>query len=193
MRQAGKGRKIFQARIPQILDLGKKIPKKIAKKFKKFKKPLSCIIFSQNGMTQAEKGRKKFQSRIPFILNPGKKIPKKIARKFKNFEKTSFRHYFLPKWDEIGREREKKNLGSNSVHNGPRHGNSERNSKKIKKPLSGIIPKQNWMRQAEKWRKKFQSRIPFILDPGKKIPKIIAKKFKKLKNLIQAIFQAKTG
>ena len=60
-------------------------------------------------------------------------MPKKIAKKFKNSEKTPFRHYFLPKWDEIGREREKKNLGSNSVHIGPRHGNSERNSKKIKK------------------------------------------------------------
>ena len=71
---------------------------------------------------------------------------KKKAKKFKKFQKTSFRYYFLPKWDEIGQEREKKNLGPNSVHIGPRQGNSERNSKKIKKPLSGIIPKQNWMR-----------------------------------------------
>ena len=140
MRQAEKGRKKFQARIPFILDPGKKIPKEIAKKlkktsfwyysqaklheigrerekkklfpnsvhtrpgnkipkkiaknFKKFKKPLSGIFFSQNGMRQAEKGRKKFQSRIPFTLDPGKKIPRKIAKKFKNFEKTSFRHYF---------------------------------------------------------------------------------------------------
>ena len=42
-----------------ILDPGKKIPKKIAKKFKKLKKPLSDIIFSQNGMRQAKKERKK--------------------------------------------------------------------------------------------------------------------------------------
>ena len=40
---------------------------------------------------------------------------------------------------------------------------------------------------------KFYSRIPFILDPGKKIPKKIAKKFKKLKNLFPALFLAKTG
>ena len=144
-------------------------------------------------MRQAEKGRKKFQSRIPFILDPGKKIPKNKAKKFQKFQKTSFRYYFQPKWDEIGREREKKNLGPNSVHIGPRQGNSERNCKIIKKPLPGIIPKQNWMRQAEKGRKNFQSRIPFILDPVKKIPKIISKEFKKLKNLFQAIFLAKTG
>ena len=46
----------------------------------------------------------------------------------------------------IGREREKKILDPNSVHIGPQQENSEKNSKKIKKPLSGIIPKENWMR-----------------------------------------------
>ena len=147
-------------------------------------------------MRQAVKLRKIFQARIPLILDPGKKIPKKIAKNsknFKKFKKISFRHYFQPNWDEIGRERDKTNLGPNSVHIGLRQGNSERNSKKIKEPLFGIIPKQKWMRRAEKGRKKFQSRIPFILDPGKKIPKKIAKNFKKLKNLFLAIFQAKTG
>ena len=42
------------------------------------------------------------------MLDPGKKIQKKNGRKIENFEKTSFRHYFLPKRDEIGRERGKK-------------------------------------------------------------------------------------
>ena len=42
-----------------ILDPGKKIPKNIAKKLKKLKKPLSDIIFCQNGMRQAEKEKKK--------------------------------------------------------------------------------------------------------------------------------------
>ena len=37
------------------------------------------------------------------------------------------------------------------------------------------------------------SPIPFILNPGKKIPKKIAKKFKKLKNFFPALFLAKTG
>ena len=49
------------------------------------------------------------------------------------------------------------------------------------------------MRSDKKGIKKFWTPIPFILDPGKKIPKKIAKKFKKLKNLFQAIFLAKTG
>ena len=44
------------------------------------------------------------------------------------------------------------------------------------------------MRWAEKEKKKIQSRIPFTLDPGKKIPKKIEKKnIKKLKNPISSI------
>ena len=46
------------------------------------------------------------------------------------------------------------------------------------------------MRQAEKWRKKIQSQIQLILDPGQKILKKIAKK---LKNLFPALSLAKTG
>ena len=52
---------------------------------------------------------------MPFILDPGKKIPKKEAKKFKN-SKTSFWHYFWPKQDWIGQEREKKILLPNSAH-----------------------------------------------------------------------------
>ena len=52
--------------------------------------------------------------------------------------------------------------------------------KKIIKPLPGIISSQNGMRKAEKVKTKFYFRIPFTLDPGKKIPKKIVKKFKKL-------------
>ena len=70
---------------------------------------------------------------MPFILDPGKKIPKKKSKKIEKIKKTSFRHYFLPKRDEIGREREKKNLLPNSVHTRPRQENSEKNSKKIEK------------------------------------------------------------
>ena len=66
--------------------------------------------------------------------------------------------YFLQKRDQIGRKREKKNLGPNSFQSLPGQENYEKNSKKIqqiKKPLSGIIFSQNGMRQAEKERKKF--------------------------------------
>ena len=60
--------------------------------------------------------------------------------------------------DEIGREREKKILRPNSIHTGPRQENSEKNRKKIrkiKKPLTRIIPNQNGMRLAGKERQKF--------------------------------------
>ena len=53
----------------------------------------------------------------------------------------------------------------------------------MKNPLSGIIFSQNGMRYAEKEGKKLSSWIP----------KKIAKKFKKLKNLIPALFFAETG
>ena len=86
MKQADKERKKFQSRILFILILGKKILKEIANKFKKLKKPLSGIIFSQNGMRWAEKEKKKIQFRIPFTLDQGKKIPKKIAKKFKKLK-----------------------------------------------------------------------------------------------------------
>ena len=76
----------------------------------------------------------------------------------------------------------KKILVPNSVHNRLGQENSERNSKKNKKkPLSSIIFSENGMRQAENDKKKILSRIPFILDPGKKIPKKIAKKIQKIK------------
>ena len=125
MRQVEKERKKFYFRIQFKPDSGKKIPKRIAKKLKKLKKTSSDINFSQNGRRQAEIEKKKFYSRIPFILDPGKRIPKKIAKNLK----SSFRHYFQPKRDEIGREREKKNLLPNSVHTRLGQENSEKNSK----------------------------------------------------------------
>ena len=71
MRSAEKEKKKILGRIPLILNPGKKISKKIAKKFKKL---LSGIIFSQNGMWQAEKERenrkiKKSLSAIIFSQN----------------------------------------------------------------------------------------------------------------------------
>ena len=211
MGQAEKARKKFQSRIPFVHNPGKKIPKKIAKKFEKLKtsfrhyfqpkqdeigqesgkkkildpnsvptqpklensrknskkiqkikKPFSGIIFSQNEMGQTEKARKKFQSRIPFLHDPGMKIPKKFGKKFKKL-KTSFRHSFQLKRDEMGQEREKKILVPNSIPTQPEIENSRKNStkiQKIKKPFSGNISSQNWMRLAGKGRKIFQARIP---------------------------------
>ena len=96
MRQAEIEKKKFYTRIPFILDPGKKIPKKIAKKLEKLKKPLSDINFGQNGLRQAEKEKKKIYFRIPFMLDRGKKISKKIAKKLKKF-KNLFQTLFLAK------------------------------------------------------------------------------------------------
>ena len=75
--------------------------------------------------------------------------------------------------------------------------NSEKNIKKIqkiRKPLPGIIFSQNGTRLAEKVKTKFYFRIPFILDPGKKIPKKkIAKKPQKIIKHLPVLFLAKMG
>ena len=64
----------------------------------------------------------------------------------------------------------------------------------MKKPFSGIISSQNGMRQAQKEKKnKNQSRIPFILGPGKKIPKKIEKKNQKIKKPLFGIVFSKYG
>ena len=47
--------------------------------------------------------------------------------------KNLFRHYFKPKRDNIGREREKKILVTNSVHTLPGQENSKKIAKKFKK------------------------------------------------------------
>jgi len=60
------------------------------------------------------------------------------------------------RWDEIGRERDKRILDPNSAHTRPGGANSEKNSKKIQKiteHLSSNIFSQIGMRQAEKERK----------------------------------------
>ena len=55
MRQDEKEKKKFYFRIPFKPDSGKKIPKKIAKKLEKLKKPLSDINFCQNSMRQIDR------------------------------------------------------------------------------------------------------------------------------------------
>ena len=135
---------------------------------------------------------KNFSPEFRSYSTQGRKFRKKQQKNYK----TSFWHYFQPKRDEIGRERRKKILAPNSVHTRPRQENSEKNSKKIQKikePLSDIIYSQHRMLLAQREKKKFQSRIPFKQDPGKKISERIAKKFKKLKNVFPSLFFAKTG
>ena len=93
-----------------IFDPGKKILKKIAKKLKKLKKPLSDIIFCRNGMRLAGKGKKKILLPNFVQARPRQENSEKNGKRIEKTKKTSFRHCFLPKRDEIGREREKKKI-----------------------------------------------------------------------------------
>ena len=70
---------------------------------------------------------------------------------------------------------------------------NRRNIQKIKKHLPGFISFRNGSGQVEKERKKFSRLEPFLPDTSDRFPKKIAKKFKKLKNIILDSFQAKTG
>ena len=127
----------------------------------KIKNPLSDIIFSQNAKRQAVKARKKFQSKIPLILDPGMKILKKLGNKFKKL-KTSFRHYFQPKRDEMGQERERNFTPKFRSYQPELENSKKKKSKKIqkiKKVNSGIISIQNGLREAEKERKKFNPKF----------------------------------
>ena len=99
----------------------------------------------------------------------------------------------------MGREKEKKKFSPKFCSYTTREENSKKKKrkkilkiKKIKKVNTGIISIQNGLREAEKERKKNYSRIPFIVGTGKKIPKKIAKKFKKLKNIFPELLLAKT-
>ena len=127
-------------------------------------------------MRKAEKERKKCYSWIPFILNPGKKILKKIAKKFKIIKKPLSGIIFKLKRDEIGWEREKNILGPNSTHTGPRQENFEK---------LDVIGRER--------EKKILVPNSVHTRPGQENSKKIEKKIKKVKNLFQAWFLAKTG
>ena len=100
IRQAEKEIKVFQARIPLILDPGEQIPKKNSKKIQKIEKQLSGVIFSQNGMRQDEIGRER--DKIIFDPNSahnrlgGENCKKKTAKKFKKL-KNNFPSLFSAK------------------------------------------------------------------------------------------------
>ena len=74
-------------------------------------------------------GEKNFRPEFRSCWTPVRKLRKKWQKN----EKTSYGDYSQAKLDEIGREREKKILGPNSVYTGPRQKNSEKNCKKFQK------------------------------------------------------------
>ncbi len=112
------GEKNFSPKIPFILDSGKKIPKKIAKKFKKLKNLFPALFIAKTGWDRPRKRKKKFYTRIPFILDPGKKIPKKIKKPHSGIISSQNGMRYSEK------EKKKKILVPNSVHTRPRQENS---------------------------------------------------------------------
>ena len=83
-------------------------------------------------------------------------------------------------------------MSSNPTRNRKFKKNSKK-FKKIKKLNSGIVSIQNGLREAKKEKKRNFVPNLFIHDPGKKIPKKIAKKLKKSKNISPALFLTKSG
>ena len=126
-----------------------KIPKKIAKKFKKLKNLFPLIILYKTGWDRLRK-RKKNLVPNSIHIQPGQENSEKIRGKKIKKLKILFSALVLAKtgWD-TPKWWEKKILVWNSVHTQPEEENSEKNSKKIektKKPLFGIIFSQNRMR-----------------------------------------------
>ena len=126
-------------------------------------------------MRQAEKEKKKFYSRIPFKLDPGKKIQKKNGKKIEKLKKTSFRHYFLPKRDEIGREREKKFYSRIPLMLDPGKKIQKKNGKKIEKIKKTsfrhyFLPKRDEIGRGRE-KKKFTSEFRSYSTEARKFPK----------------------
>ena len=108
MRQAEKERK--KNFVPNSVHTrpGQENSEENSKKIQKIKKSLSGIIFSQNGRRQADKERKIIL--VPNSVHAWSEEENSEKKQHKNSKnsKTTFQHYFYPKRDEIGREKEKK-------------------------------------------------------------------------------------
>ena len=145
-------------------------------------------------MRQVEKECKKKKNCPEFrsYSARGRKFRKKYKKKIKKI-KYHFPALFLAKMGSDWPKRREKNF-SPKFRSYSTRARKFQNKKiqKMKKVYSSIISVENGLKEAEKDRENFQSRISFILHPGKKIAKKIAKKFKKLKNLLPALFLAKT-
>ena len=127
---------------------------------------------------------------------PGQENSEKKEKKIKKL-KNLFLALFLTKtgWDRL-RNRKKNSTPEICSYPTQAWKFQIKNSKtiqKIKKVNSDILSIQNGLGEAKKEKKKFYSWIPFILDPCKEIPKKKAKKYKKLKKPLPALFIAKTG
>ena len=98
--------------MPFILDPAKKIPKEIVKKLKKFKNHFPTLFLAKTRWDRRRKRKKKNLLLNSVQTRLGQENSEKNSKKIEKIKKTSFRHYFFPKRDEVGREREKKKFTS---------------------------------------------------------------------------------
>ena len=141
MRQAEKERKKIQSRIPFILDPGKKILKKVEKDIKKLKNLFSALFLAKTRLDRPRKREKNFSPEFRSYSTRARKFRKNSKKNNKKLKtkKTSFRPYFQPKRDEIGRERQKKILVQNFVPTRAGLPFRKKMAKKFKK-LKNVIP-----------------------------------------------------
>ena len=118
-----------------------------------------------------------------------------MQKNFKNY-KTSSRLHFKTKRDRTDRKIENKKNFHPIRSNPTRVRNFKNKCKKIlkiKKHHPSFILSQNGPVQAEKERTKIISSLSVRTRPELENSKINAKKFQKLKNILQASFQDETG
>ena len=153
MRQAEKEKKKIQSLIPFILAPGKRIPKKIVKKFKKYKTS-SRQYFQPKRDDISRKGVNKIS--VPNFVQSqrGKENFEKNSKKIQKIKKSLPGIIFSRNGMRQAEKEKKKILVPNSVHTRPGQENFKKNSKKIKKPHPSIIFCQNGMRLDEKKKKK---------------------------------------
>ena len=149
---------------------------------------------AKTGWQRPRKREKKILVPITSYLMRNRKLIK-LAIKLKKL-KNIFMAFFEAKmgW-ERPRKREKKiivPINSYPIRNRKLKKNSKK-IQKIKKHRYGFFSSQNGWGEAEKERKKNYRSDQFLPDQEQKIKKKIAKKFKKLKNIVMASFQAKMG
>ena len=153
----------------------------MAKKFNNLKNIISALFLSKPGRDRPKRREKNFILEFRSYPNRARKFQKKQQKSSKS-ENTSFRHYFYPNRDEIGRERQKKNLVPNSVPTRPRQGNSKKKKKKIQKIQKhhfGIISFKTGMRQTVKERKYYNLEFLSILTRARKFQKKMVQNPKK--------------
>ena len=86
MRQAEKDKMKFYSRISFKLDTRKKIPKKIAKKFKKLKTPFWHYLYPKRDEIGRDREKKNFSFEFHSCPSQARNSPKKKGKKFKQLK-----------------------------------------------------------------------------------------------------------